>query len=569
MHLRMTGTLLAASLLVSTSMVADGAGEEQKPPVGSVEEQVSIHLLEIPVVALDRKENPITDLRAEEIVVKLRGRRQRVAFLQPAIAPAEALPPELADVRLHVDAPGGAESVVPAVGREPRYIVLLVDVEHDSKLNRPRALESALRFVRNDMQPGDFAAVLSYDGDINLETSFTNDAAVLAEALSKAWERSSSPSLTMRRNIEDLLRALEECGLGRDRRGTGYLMNESCVRDLAVRYVEEHKPDITGFLDALSTVIRYADALDAPATVLAISHGVATRPELEFIEAARAVFNDTNELARMQITLNLSEDIQKELDALKEQALRSGVTFYFIDRNKQPVGLRGARQRGFYYAGFSPIEVAHQQPQRTNREVARATGGDLMITTDVGEGLRQALEMERGRYLLGVYLDRPIRPREFKSLSIETTRRKVRLRRGIAAYHRPPKAEPMAGRFRFGKTRLLDPPREGRFVPFAVEVPPRQLGYVPTGRQVTASLTLHVVVATQQGRVITGSYHFLAHSYPRDVWEQGQEGPLVVRGWVEAPEGDYRLVARIRNAKTGRGGEIATAIRIVTGDGSS
>jgi hypothetical protein len=101
-------------------------------------------------------------------------------------------------------------------------------------------------------------------------------------------------------------------------------------------------------------------------------------------------------------------------------------------------------------------------------------------------------------------------------------------------------------------------------VPFSIVVDPDQLGYqeFPAAGVAEATLTLHFRVETEEGRPLADSYHFLSHTYPLELWEKDDVEPIIIKGWVELPPYDYRLVAVIRNARTGMGGELAIALAV-------
>ena len=93
------------------------------------QERVVVRLVQMAILAKDRRGAPIDDLVADEIVVKDRGHKMRVAFLEPFAR--EPSPGEIPDVRLFVAAPGSEEQTTRSTNAAPQYLVLLVDVEHD------------------------------------------------------------------------------------------------------------------------------------------------------------------------------------------------------------------------------------------------------------------------------------------------------------------------------------------------------------------------------------------------------------------------------------------------------
>src|SRR4029079_4293575 len=93
------------------------------------------HLVQVPILATDRQGAPVTDLRADEIVVKHRGRPMRVAYVESMVS-RETSTASRPDVKLVVHAPGNWDAG--AAGRSPiaQYVVFFIDVQNDDKLRR-------------------------------------------------------------------------------------------------------------------------------------------------------------------------------------------------------------------------------------------------------------------------------------------------------------------------------------------------------------------------------------------------------------------------------------------------
>ena len=107
--------------------------------------------------------------------------------------------------------------------------------------------------------------------------------------------------------------------------------------------------------------------------------------------------------------LTFAEGPRVEMDRLMRLAVRSGVTLHFVDRNPVPNVDQSARLgAAFQPGGERPVAGAPAAAQADIEEIARNTGGVLVETLDVYEGLSRAMELERGAYMLGYYLDRDL-----------------------------------------------------------------------------------------------------------------------------------------------------------------
>src|SRR4029079_6375365 len=77
----------AAAVILAVRIAAfagAATGVAEKPRDAGVAEKVSVHLVQMPILATDRQGRGIPDLRADEIVVEHRGEKMKVAYLESA-----------------------------------------------------------------------------------------------------------------------------------------------------------------------------------------------------------------------------------------------------------------------------------------------------------------------------------------------------------------------------------------------------------------------------------------------------------------------------------------------------
>jgi VWFA-related protein len=524
---------------------------------------VEVRLVEVHLLATDRRGRPITDLRADEIVVRDQGRTARVAGLEPFVSDAEGEP--IPEIRLHVDAPGGWQSAHVSTPRPPRHYIVFVDAENDDIRGRDRAPGQVIRFLEREMGPSDYVAVASFDGRLHFDLPFTTERSSLAAAIQRAYGRPRRPGPEVARRVSELIRRFEDC------RNTSHdnFALQSCVETTARYYAEELRPRATAYYEALTGLVRLAGGLRGHKTVLALSHGVPATPTEEIREAVRAVFPSLEIQAALTFAVHPGEGAREQMEELMRLAIREKVAISFVDRNLTPADDRGAHRGGTYEPTAMPATMAHMAPQMDLAEVAVATGGTHLPSPDVDLGLSLIKSMERGGYVLTYYAEEFVPSDRQRRVSVSTTRRGVKIahRRG---YYVQPRTPAVQG----GVEIVLEPlraptevaPGARVFLPFRILLAPRQVGYQQQGDEMVADLTLHVTASLPDGRPLTGAFHFLQHSYPMEVWAEGREAPVEIPGSIELPPGEYRLEALVRNVRMGREWSLSEEIRILTAE---
>jgi hypothetical protein len=220
-----------------------------------------------------------------------------------------------------------------------------------------------------------------------------------------------------------------------------------------------------------------------------------------------------------------------------------------------------------------PMSAAFAAPQRDLEEMATQTGGVFLHSPqDVYGGVTKVMSLEEGGYLLGYYVREYLSAERLRKVTVKTTRRGVRIAHRRGYYSRRALERTLQGGIRLGKAVSLEADgKPGQFVPFHIVVDPRQLDYTeyPEAGAAEATLTLHFRVETEEGRPLADSYHFLSHAYPLELWQQDDVEPVIIKGWVELPPYDYRLVAVFRNARTGRGGELTRTLTVPGSDATA
>ena len=556
--------VVVLTALVWTGSVAQEAPEEPKPT--DLEEKVWVRLVQVPIVATDRHGNPITDLIAEEMTVKDKGKKMEVAFLKPFVRSDEN-EEDLPDVSLYVEAPDTWEPATTVHKGEPQHLILFIDVENDPVTRRPDAARDTARFAYERLDADTRVAVFSYNGDINQECAFTSNREAIANAIAAAYNRTPRPHLELKVRIRQLIQNFKDCV--NDASGAFVASgDERCLRDTAITYADENRPAAREYLAALENVVRFAGGLDGEISILSVSHGVSVDPTMEIADAMRAMLGNTDQVAQMILYLGFGEGARREMDSLLELAVKNSVALTFVDRSLAPSGDFGASLGTPYQPGVRPIQTAFQAAQNDLREIAATTGGVFIETPDVFEGLSEARDMERGTYTLGYYISEYRSSKKLAKVKVSTKRNGVKInhRRG---YYKKPSFDDIVGEIRLGKGSLRSAsgdllPDGAAHVPFALLVDPKNIGYESTEPPgaMSSQFTVHVRLMTEQGRVLADSFHFLNHGYSLKIWNSGETGPVRVTGWVEVPPGKYRLAALFTSPKNGRSGDLSGEIEV-------
>lgn len=538
------------------------AEEPQPAPVPTqMEERVLVQLVQLPVLALDRQGRPVNDLRPEEIEVKLRGDAMKVSYLDPIFAPT-APTTALPDVRLFLDAPGGWTSPVGTNTVPPRYIAFLIDNENDDPLRREEALQKTVAFVDAGLEPDVRAAVLSYAGTLELDLPFTSDREAIKTAILRAGSREGRPRRAGETRMRQLLDKMDDCVL--ERSDFGNTADPACLRDVANEYVGEVRPLAEDFLRALTGLVEYLGGLEGRKSVFVVSHGLPIDPAPVVLQAARALFGNPDTISNLQLYVGFGGEPRFEMDRLLDALIRNRITLNFVDRATRPSGDVGAKRGQMLAPGAFPLQAEYEAATADMEEIAFASGGVHVQTTDMTAALRAAFDAQRGAYELGfqtgVYLDAD----KLAKVSVECTRRGVKIRHRRGVYAAPPQAEQrLPGRIAFARGRPLQGERApGIHQPFLLEVEPRAIGYQASEQEARADFTVHFKVESTTGIPLADTFHFISHAYDRERWEAPDRPPMTLAGWVELPPGTYTLRAILRNVRSGHEGFVSQTVQV-------
>ena len=142
-----------------------------------VKEEVEVGRVIVDVRVVDRHARPITDLLADDFIVKVDGRRtgvESVEWFVGANPPLEGLPPE--DLRWMEER---------QVEHFPSRLIILFFQRHtlpSRMVGLMLMLKRAREFVEN-LGPNDRVAILTFDSHLRMFSDFTNDRDALAEMI--------------------------------------------------------------------------------------------------------------------------------------------------------------------------------------------------------------------------------------------------------------------------------------------------------------------------------------------------------------------------------------------------
>lgn len=357
--------------------------EADRPIPSELEERVEVRLLTLDVLVTDRKGNPVTDLRPEEVRITSGGEEIPVAFLERLEEPppwaGEPLPPAEIDFRFGAEIP----PLPMPEGYRPRWILFLLDRYNISPDTRRRAVKAARSFLQGKgsapaWREGDRAGVMLYDRlrpCFVLEGFFSSDPARVIDALENPRRCGPDPNTNRDRQMIELMDDLDNC--------RSHVDPASCAETYGGRYVRQRAVEGRHFLENLEAATSVLGTVPGRKYLVLFSHGFSSQPSGEAADLIEAMLGGR---AGSRYRAALVEPLGGEINDFLEKAARNEVTLFAIDSRAQSGGMVNARFRELTSpaaaAPNDPILSSFRDARSTLSVLADGTGGRHYIGRD-------------------------------------------------------------------------------------------------------------------------------------------------------------------------------------------
>lgn len=382
--------------------------------------RITTNLVQVDVTVTDKDGRQVTDLTAEDFEIRETGNLKLISnFSYVNVSGTPSPGPNISNSTPAAKTTRNPPPMRLSADKVRRTIALLVD-DHTMTFSSVRAVRDTLeKFVDERAEPGDLIGIFRTGGGNGMTQQFTSDRNQLALALSRlAW---SSRNIGATVNLfEPARRDAERSGSirGEERleglRNSGKLSEDltRMARDRADYFhLDPHEANVIKMLRFLLHDMR---TLPGRKAIVLFSDGISLQPD------------GTMALSRRPETLRILADYANRLGVViyTVHSLALGNTDYIgADEDPSPdeTGtLRNNRARSVF------------ELQNGLNYLAEQTGGTFTRNTnDIGRGLRQALEEQRGYYLIGYRPSEDVFKeglKDFRKLEIVVKRSGLRLR---------------------------------------------------------------------------------------------------------------------------------------------
>lgn len=382
--------LLAAALAVPSAAQAPS----QPPPASPPAFRTGTAVVLLDVVIRDKKGRPIPDMRPEEIEVYEDGVKQKVESFR----------------WVETEAPLEGAAAGPAARPDAARQINLVSLVFDQlgPDGRRLAAKAATSFLEKGLRPNTWVAVFQIDQRLALLQPFTNDAARLKAAVSRATTGTYRGIIDEQAAMEQAQKDAEAAaaaapdsgdGRGAPASGGGYAARaqaQAIANMLRLATSLQRQQQGTTSLYPLLALVRGHETLAGRKTLLYLSQGLQVPPSLE------AVFRSTISAAnRANVSvyaidargLNVERAMAASGDALS-QAQRAS------QRAVQSTG-GGSVSKNEIYAADTAESALRLNVEGTLADLAESTGGFLVANTnDFKQGSERLAADLAGHYEL-------------------------------------------------------------------------------------------------------------------------------------------------------------------------
>jgi VWFA-related protein len=380
------------SIAIASTLLAQGTAQRPSQPSPPAEDEVvrvTTNLVQIDAVVTDNDGNQVTDLRAEDFEIFEDKRPQQVSAFsyvsvdqKPLPLPAPPAPPDVKNAPPLPPTPLRPDQV-------RRTIVFVVD-DLGLSFSSFSAVRSGLKkFVDQQMQPGDLAAVIRTSGGAGALQRLTTD----------------------KREINNAIESLRGYYQHFNRVGV-HLFQPPAEIPLASAEQAEASTSLTGTLMSLTNIVRALKVLPGRKSVLFFTDSFQTLPDASDLTIGETTKATPGVLSLPAVSRAATDRLidPRSIGGLVQAASQSSVVIYPLsafglqytgptaaDRAPSGAGLIGwtadtLNQRGAQILGT----------QAGLQDLAHQTGGFAVINNnDLGKGIGRVIADLKGYYLIG------------------------------------------------------------------------------------------------------------------------------------------------------------------------
>lgn len=411
-------------------VAADAAADAPAPIDTGLEEHVTVQLVQINFIAVDRAGRPVLDLRPEEVEIIDGREKQRVAFLQPYYQPVPADTPGSA---AGPAAPAPTAPGTPAFLAEPettarRWFLLVFENYLTSSRTRLESIGAARGFVSERIGPLDRVGVAVFDGKLQVLQNYTSDRSRVLGALDKAMQFTEYAAEDRTRAVKGLMDAMEHCADEVDQ-ASGPL----CAQRVIDEYEATRIREADAVVVAIETLLRSSRAISDPKAMILFTEGFPRNPGQDARDAVEAVMG--SEVARYVYPRNRGA-VGDLLDRLVQAAAESKISMFTINPGVASRLTSISAANGRFADNrdnvlqVDPYRNAELNAQHSLSDLAVRTGGVALQGADVRRELDRIDALSPAMYTVGYYPT-------VKGLLSERREVKIKvLRKGVRAEYR-------------------------------------------------------------------------------------------------------------------------------------
>jgi VWFA-related protein len=539
---------------------------QEPPPAAATEEfaeRVEVEVVNVDVVVTDKSKRRILDLGRDDFELLIDGRPVAIEYFAGprfagATAPTPPAPPAGAAASTLATAPG------PSAGppATPSNLIFYIDQTALESHDRKTALEELREFLRSRPGGADRVTVAVFEQSLRLLQTPTTDPKLVAQALDQVEIRPTLAVLGSRERIQ----------LEHEVRDFGTFGGDPRALEQAIVSWGEQRIDLQRrSIAALGQMIDSLAAVEGRKVILLATVGVESNPA-QFLLAAldqqrgRLTASGSDRGPVLELA---GQTLLEEFEAMIRSAQNARVTLYGISPVVRPPVQGGAefRSTGPGAARPLPHDFGPAEAAASIARLTGATGGaSLTIWGDLDRRLEGVTADIDAAYSLGFSTG--------SEAGDEDHRIEVRIRRAdLTVRHResfrrssaPGRAaaaltaaatlgqseNPLEITLSLGEGRPDGKKKSGEIVPFAVGIPIRLLGLVPSGNERRGSISVRVSIHDARGRLLESGVTVVPIVVPEGDIERALAAIWYHRAEVHLAAGRQRVAVAVVDEVSG------------------